>query len=314
MNDFSPQLTCYRPSGIAPFGGVAATLVLGCASGVLLGAVYAFLNHHDPLVYLNLVLTLFLAYLIGWILSKGVRKFQVRNTLVAAVMGASVFAVTYFVHWFVYLATVLVDFETDSPYDIATIADVVLVLVQNPEDAWMLIQEFNREGVWTLTSSSGTASDVIKGVPLTVIWIVEALILGYHAVKSPLEEAGKPYSERLGKWMEFKTLPTGIAFVENVENFKSAIARNDYSALTTLFSEEANIPPQDRKTRYRKYATVDLYPDPAEPYISVQNVTVKIKKKKEEVSTKNVIRYLKISPTVAQNIASALEPRVEESV
>jgi hypothetical protein len=306
MNDLSPRLTCYQPSGIAPIGGVVVTLFTGSVAGIFFGAVYAFLNHHDPLVYLNIILTLIWSFLIGNTIAKGIHKHHIRNAPVAAAMGAFAFAVTYIVHWFVYVSTVIIDFETDSPYDIAMIAEVAFSLMKDPKETWALIQEFNGEGVWSLSHSSGSQSEV-NGLFLSAVWAAEALVLCYYCVKAPLDEVGRPYSERLGKWMEPQVLPYPIAFIEDEQGFKNSVARNDYSALTSLCSddEEENGATQDKKTRYRKYATITLYQDPSEPYISVQNVSVKIKKREGDVSTKNVVQYLKISPTVAQNIVTA---------
>jgi hypothetical protein len=296
------SLTCYRPSGIAPFGGVLATLLGGCAAGVIIGAVYAFLNHHDPLIYLNVLLTIFSGYLLGLIVSKGVRKFHIRNTFAAGVIGAAVFAVAYSVHWFVYLATVLADFETDTPYDIGMIAQIVMELARDPEWAWSVVQEFNSEGVWSI-SRSGT---VVKGVFLSAVWAAEAIVLCFCSVSAPFGAAGEPYSERLGRWMEPEALPAPIAFIENVTDFENAAARGDYSALTAAAPEDEE--PQEQGGHWSKYATVILYPDSYEPYVSVKNVSVKMKKKKEDVSTADVVDYLKIPPKVAQDIATALTP------
>jgi hypothetical protein len=308
MNGNPSQLACYRPSGVAPLAGTAATLLTGCAAGVLLGAVYAFLNHHDPLAYLNIVLLLLWSYLTGSITAKGIRKFHIRSVAAAAVTGVLVLAVTYSVHWFVYIATVIADIETDTPFDVVAIGKFAIYLMRHPETAWEWIRAFNSEGVWTLSSGSSRNGSAVKGVLLSAIWAAEAVVLCYMSVKIPVDEAGKPYSERLGKWMEARPLPIAIAFIEDVNRFKNAVAHGDYSALTTPFLVGAeDDAAEDLKKSVIKYAVAVLYPDPSEPYISVENVTVvKVKKSKDSVSSKNVVRYLKISPTTAQSITEAL--------
>jgi hypothetical protein len=304
MDNLTPQLTYYRPSGVAPLGGTLALLLVGAAAGPLFGAIYAFVNHHDPLIYLNVLLALFGGKLAGWALSKGIRAFRIRSVLAALAIGIFVFLAAYVTHWFVYLATVMIDFETDAPYDIAAIAEFALILAQTPEAAWELIQAFNTEGIWSI-SGSGSPLEV-KGVFLAAAWLAEALVLCYYTVKAPLEAAGAPYSERLDRWMEPRKLPSAIAFVENAQDFKNAVARSDYSALTTLFPNDAN------DAAERKYATAVLYSDLSEAYVTVENVSVKTKKKKEDVSAKNVVRYLKIPPAAAQNIENALKARPQE--
>ncbi|MDR1048159.1 MAG: hypothetical protein LBL51_00255 [Synergistaceae bacterium] len=295
MDSFSTNLNCYRPSGAFPPAGIAAFFV-GAAAGVLLAPVYAFANYHIPLVYLNVLLLWGFGLLLGWIVSWGVRKFHVRNPLAAAVMGVAVFAAAYSVHWFFYLATVLVDGMTDSPYDVEAIADFALALMKDPAEAWELLWALNEEGVWSLSGSSSSSNLAVKGLELAAIWLGEALVLLFLAVKKPWEEAGKPYSERLDAWMEAKDLPVSVAFVENREEFGRAVGRGDYSALTTP------LPPSEEV----KYAKVRLYSDALDPCVSVENVSVTKKKKKETVSKKEVVRYLKISPTAASDISRAL--------
>ncbi|MDR1874991.1 MAG: hypothetical protein LBQ90_08290 [Synergistaceae bacterium] len=271
---------------------------MGVAGGSLLAVVYAFVNHHDPLLYLNVLLVCGFAFSLGWIVSRGIHKFHIRNVPVAAVTGGLVFVAAYAVHWLVYVATVIVDWETNSPYDVTMILQVALAFLQDPQELPEVIQALNREGVWSMRTSSPMA---VRGVLLSVLWLAEALVLCYYAVKKPMEEAGKPYSERCDKWMDAQDLPTPAAFIEDVEGFKNALERNDYSALTTPPSPAVDVGGDNVK-----YATVVLYPDPFDPCLSVRNVSVQAKKKKRETSTKNVVQYLKISPTVARNISLAL--------
>jgi hypothetical protein len=300
MDSLLPRLNYYRPSGIFPPAGIA-TLFGGCAGGAALGAVYAFANYHIPLVYLNVLLLLGFAASLSWLGSWGVRKFHVRNAYAAAVMGAGIFLAAYTVHWTFYIATVVVDWTTDSPYDAAAIFNLAVDFMRNPTESWELIEILNETGVWNISSAPGRSSQSgleVKGIELTVIWIAEALVLLYFAVRKPWEEACKPYSERQGEWMKSTDLPAFIPFIENSEEFKHAVNRGDYSALITPLpaSEEPLL----------KYAKIRLYSDALDPYITVQNVSISKKKKKETVSEKNVVRCLKISPITAADISSAL--------
>jgi len=304
MNDFSPQLTYYRPSGITPVPGAVATLVLSAVAGSLLGAVYAFVNHHDPWLYINVFLVVGFGFSLSWIVSLGVRKFRVRNVLVAAITGFLVFAAAWITHWFFYVSTVIVDLNTDSPYDAAAIVEIAFDLMRDPESTWELILELNREGLWSLAGSSG-GELAPQGIVLALLWSAEALVLCYFSVKKPWDEASRPYSERLDRWMDPQTAPAPVAFIENVDDFKNAVSRNDYSALTTPLPSAV-----DEENENTKYATLDLYSDSFDSYVSVQNVSIKLKKKakgrakkrKEDVTKKEIIRYLKIPSEIARTI------------
>jgi hypothetical protein len=314
------QLSCYRPSGAAPAAGILAIFAGGIAAGIVLGAVYAFTNHHDPILYLNIALVFLFGWALGTIVSKGIRSFRIRSRAAAAIIGLAVFAAAYFSHWCVYIPTVLADYDKDiSSYDVPVILEAAVELVQYPEEAWKWIRRLNERGVWTMTSpGSSTPGLEIKGMSLGLIWLAEAVILCYYSVKTPWNEAGKPYSERQGKWLDAKELPARIAFIENEEEFLNALARNDYSALT------APLPEGEKSARHAKYAAVTLYSDSFEPYVTVKNVSISGRQAKqagglgkkimsrltasprEETSARDVVRYLKITPTTAQNISSAL--------
>ncbi|MDR3354338.1 MAG: hypothetical protein LBO21_04820 [Synergistaceae bacterium] len=298
MDSLSPQLNYYRPSGVFPPAGIV-TLIVGVAAGSVLGALYAFINHHIPLIYLNLLLLGVFASLLGWIGSWGVHKFHVRNAYAAALMGAVIFLAAYTVHWFFYIATVIADFETDSPYDVAAIFDIALDLMRNPEDVWEFIRDLNEYGIWSI-SRPGSSNEIdVNGIWLTVAWLCEALTLMYTAIKKPWEEARRPYSERQGKWMEPKYLPILIAFIENLDEFKRAVVRGDYSSLTTPLTISDDAP-------LLKYAKVCLYPDTQSPCVSVINVSVSLKKNKENVTEIYVVKCLKIPPATATDISNAL--------
>ena len=304
MQDFSPNLNYYRPSGAAPIGGVLLTLALGVAAAFPIAFLYAFINHHDPILYLNILLAVGFGFVLGWVVSKGIHKFRIRNAFIALTIAVVVFAVAYVVHWFVYVSAVIVDWETDAPYDVLLIARYALDLFEAPGTFLEILKEMNHEGIWSISSSSGRSSaTAVNGVFLTAIWIAEALVVFYNAVKKPLDETRKPYSERSEEWLKPQEMVLPIAFVANKAAFESSLARNDYSALTTP------LPPlsgNEAEAQELNHATVTLYNDPFDPCITVSNVTVKQKKKKTDVSTKAVVRYLKVSPSVAQNIASAL--------
>jgi hypothetical protein len=294
------------------------TLVVGGVCGMVLAAVYAFVNHHDPILYVNILLAGGFGWTLGWIVSKGVRKFRVRNKAAAGVIALVVFAAAYAVHWPVYLGTVFVDQDRRlSSYNVQAILEVATELAREPEATWGIIRSLNQDGIWSISRPGSSRSGLrVSGIFLALVWLGEALIICWFAVKKPVEEAGKPYSQRQERWLEPETLPARVAFVENVEEFLNALARNDFGALTTPLPADVPNP---------KFAQVTLFSDAFEPYVSVQNVTstdTNVKKKsdglgkkifgwfvggsKETDTTAEVLRYLKISPTVAQNIANAL--------
>jgi hypothetical protein len=299
MNGNEKRLAFYHPSGTSPFSGIILTLAAGIAGGSILGAVYAFSNHHDPLIYINILLAGIFGTALGWLLSACVRRFRIRSVAVAAIIGIIAFSAAYAVHWAFYISTVLVDFADGfSSFDIKTIADIACSYLANPRDAVEMIMEINRNGVWSISGRSSSGGAAVSGIALAAIWIAEAVFILYFVVKQPAEQAGKPYSERMDKWLDAQRLGAFVPFVEDKKAFENALASGDFSSLETPmpFQEEG----------YTRYATVTLYPDPSEPYISVVNTTVSVKKKKRDSSSSDVVKYLKVSSLVAKNISDAL--------
>jgi hypothetical protein len=174
-------------------------------------------------------------------------------------------------------------------------------MAAEPDIAWEFLKAVNENGIWLLAGRSGRGGIGVKGFVLTAIWIAEALTILYLTVLLPRDRARRPYSERKGDWMTPVTFPKRVAFIDDIASFNSAISKGDYGALVT----PAVRAPDD--SAESKYAYVTLYQDILEPFVSVENVAEKFKKKKRKGWSKNVVvKYLKISPSAAQNIKEAL--------
>jgi hypothetical protein len=292
-------------------GGAVLTFLKSAVAGVVLSAVYAFANYHNPIVYLNVLLNWGFGCVLGWLIARDIYRFHVRNVFAAGLIAFAVCVVSYVTHWLFYTATVIVDLKS---YDVTEIVKVVFLLLENPEAWWGVILGLNEGGVWSLgrLGSSGGGL-VMKGPLLTVIWAAEALVLCWFSIKRSVEQAGAPYSERGQDWIPPKELPKPAPFVEDIEGFKNAAARGDCSALTQ---------PSEVWKEF-SHAAVTLYADPFEPYVSVKNVSNSIKEPKKsgvipqifrwlsgssdkEASFRCVVRYLKISPATAREIENSL--------
>jgi len=318
------------------------SLLMGSVAGVILGAIYAFGIFHSPLIYLNFILTGALGFALGIVVTLGVDYFHIRNRAVAVFIGLIVFCVAYITAWLVYIPTVLAHFGNDtSSFDVPFILEWAYYFAQNPRLAFEWIQFINYNGVWTITSPGSRQPGIsMSGIILALIWLAEAAIICFITIMSPHEAAGKPYSERQGKWLVAKALPGVIAYVENRDAFLNAFVRGDFSALSTpLAVDESPAEGEEGEEAddvdFSQYATVTLYADSYEPYVTVQNVSRSVSQTKEQTqkpsggfgrkiwgwvkgwfstsssdddgtTITDVVNYLKISPTVAQNISNAL--------
>ncbi len=299
MNEFSPNYRFYTPSGVFSLPGALVTLIFGLVAAVPLAFLYSFGVYHVPSVYISFCLTLGLGWALGWIVSFGVVRFRIRNRAVAVSVALLAALAAYIIHWPAYVAVVLAR-ENDAGTNVPVILALASNLIQNPSDLIELIREIYEIGVWTIRSSSSGGGSTVNGLFLGAVWVAEfcavMLIPGYLAHN----KAGQPYSEQSEKWLVPLALPLPIAYVENLEALKSAFARNDFSALTTPLPQESNEPSDER------YAQVTLYRDIWTPYLSVTNVFFKGKGKKKKREEKEVVRFLSVTPSLAQNVASSL--------
>ncbi|MDR0851434.1 MAG: hypothetical protein LBN36_02950 [Clostridiales Family XIII bacterium] len=291
------RLDYYKPSGRAPAGGIVLTILLGIICGVILSAIYSVINYINPYVYLNVLLTFGFSILTGKILSFGIRKFQIRNIAVSIFISLVVFVIAYIAHWYFYLAVTLTDWETNSIFHFAIVAEYFGLLLQYPVDTLGLIHEINDAG-WSLSGrSTGSGGLPIHGILLTIIWFLEAVILVFFIITTPLNVVRTPYSERQNRWME-KLPDRLIPFIQEPEAFKHALGINDFRALTLPLTEvELNLPSGDQR-----YASVSVYTDQADAYITVANTFLKVKKKKKQKSENVIVKHLRVPLGVLKDI------------
>jgi len=322
------------------------TAIIGIIAGVIMGAVYGFAVFHNPIIYVNFLLTGAFGFAMGWVVSWGIGAFRIRNRSVAVFIALVVFSAGYAANWVVYVPTVRAHFSSaDSSFDIPLILDEAVWFAQHPRATLEWIQIIKENGVWSISTPGSSQPGIpMSGIFLALIWLIEALVIAYLAVALPKERAGEPFSERQGKWIPQKVLPGRIAFVENIDEFLNTFVRGDFSALftplatTPAASEEDDEDEDDSDGEPMRYASVTLYADSFEPYVTVQNVLrsgaaeqtaeqpvskpsggifkrtwswvkgwfVSSAEDEEGITISDVVQYLKISPTVSQNISNAL--------
>jgi hypothetical protein len=295
--DGTPRLVCYKPSGAAPPSGVILTTLGGCVLALVSGGLYGVTVSAVPSIYVNALLAWALGLLLGFIVSRGIAAFHVRNVSCAVISGIIVFMCAYVSHWFFYLAAYGITKLSEVPEVFGT----ARLLFENPRDAWEWIRFINEEG-WSMAGSSGNGEIAVNGWTLWAMWTAEALLIGYFSLAAPVRQARMPYSERRGMWMDAVELPKHAAFIDDADAFRASLSRGDYGALMTPLDTWS----APRETRGEKYAAVTVYPDSWDPYISVSNVTVKTRRKKRRVSAKNVVKYLKVPAEISIKIKDAL--------
>jgi hypothetical protein len=286
---------------------VIATLFIGAVVGIALSAVYAYIVFYDPFIYINALAILFFGALTGHVIAKGTHIFRIRSPFAAGLIGTVVFILAYTAHWFVYLSVIV----TDSAFQPAMIIQNAFKLMRNLPLAWSVVCYIYENGVWSLRSGSN-----VSGYFLLVVWAAEALALFVSLIVSSVDKTRSPYSERQDKWIDQEILPQPITYIEDKDEFKRALANGDFSALTVKFIPDDDAGGETAGGSGKQeinFATVTLYSDTPDSYVTIQNVSNTIaKNKRSKQSVDTVVQYLKIPQTVAQNIKFVLkEPLIK---
>lgn len=294
MSNYSTNLRFYVPSGEFSLFGAVVTLIVALAAAIPLSFLYALGVLHVPSVYISIILTLGLAYVLAVIVTVGAKKLRIRNSVVGMLIAFLAGLTAYIFHWPAYVAMLLAD-SNEAAFDFPVIFDILRQIIEQPEGLPDIIKNILEVGVWSLGNSANAPA--VNGPFLLIIWIIEFLIFVLAPVFWVKNNLAQPYSEKSGKWLKASEMPLPIAYVEEVSAMERAFAMNDFEALSQPLPDEAIA---------EKYALVTVYYDDFTSFVTVTNVILSGSGKKQKKKEKIVFKFLAVSPEVAQKTASAL--------
>ncbi len=182
--------THYKHSGKSPIGGVALTLVVGSAGGVLLGGLYAALIYWIPFVFLLFILTLGLGGLLGAMAGGLAAAGKIRHNGVTTLLAFVVSAVAYYTHWVVWVYLMM--------------GDAFFAL----EDLWFLMRGIAETGPWAVFGWTPT------GGALWTIWAIEGVVIVGMGAAGAHVATDVPFCEATNQWTEENTLGTRFRAVD----------------------------------------------------------------------------------------------------
>jgi hypothetical protein len=163
---FGPKLY-YQHSGQFSAAGLVIAFVRGLIVGLFCAWLYAWLDHWNPFVYINLFASLAFGALVGLAAESALASHKCRNVPLTGLVAFLAILVPYYVSWAVWLRALL---------DVSTIT-----LLLHPATMWQVILEVNEKGASTLRGS------VVNGVPLWIVWILEAVFIMGAAVLTAVQ-------------------------------------------------------------------------------------------------------------------------------
>lgn len=275
----------YKASGKAPISGILLMLIGGTIAGILLSIVYIALQWFIPFIYLNLFIAIGFGIGTYMALVFLLKKGKVRNPSIAVAIAFIVTIISYYSQWALYLSLLLQSsgggsFFVKTSFNL----DTFLYEFMHPFDIMNNIKTLVGIGTFTLKGS------VVKGGFLVFIWIIEALLIIAIAPIFISGNAKEPFSELQDNWMEEKTLPINLKFIEkeNLQNFKNELEKGNYLPLLELKNN-------DNPNKYAVLKTYSIDGDDKQ-FLSIENVEITYNSKNEEKKDEtDVVKYLQIA-------------------
>jgi len=179
----SESFQTYRHSGKFAVQGPVLTLAAAVAAAVPLGYAYAYLMKWIPFIYLNVLITGGYGFLFG-LLAAVVAKFgKVRNTGLAVILGLLAGAIALYFAWNGHVHSLIRD-ERPWLFMPAEVVNVMQILYE--------------QGSWGMRSGGN-----VTGIPLAIVWIVEAGIIIGLSVFVPFGMiADTPFCEKSQCWLD----------------------------------------------------------------------------------------------------------------
>ena len=225
----------YRHSGKITLYGLALALIVPAITAFPLGFIYAYLLKWIPFVYLNVLLTgglgFVVGFLTGWLLKIG----KVRNNSLAAICGLCAGFFALYFDWNGHVSSLI----KQAP------------ILCTPHQIMVVAKVLYKEGSWGMRSGGA-----VTGIPLAIVWFVEAgIIIGVSTLVSYAMISKIPFCERTGCWLdETKTISTFEAFKDpiHVEALKARdlsplsearprpTGASEFGRLTVKFSSRCN--------------------------------------------------------------------------
>lgn len=153
----------YQHSGTVPIGGAIRTMIEGLAAATFLAIIYSYAINYIPIVYANIVGTLGFGAIIGWLVAHESKSTKIRNSVVPALIGLICGLAGLYVAW-------AVDLKARGG-----VPGLGLFGGLDPTILIPYIQWFYENGAWGIGKGGG----VVSGIPLGIVWLVEAgMIVG----------------------------------------------------------------------------------------------------------------------------------------
>lgn len=240
---------------------------------IFLGWLYS-LTNLIPIIYLNFLPTIGLGLAIALSIQTAGKLFKITTRKMRFYLTIFSLIIVYYSHWVAFILFIV----TGSIPNLMEFINYFFY----PQNFFSTIAEINKIGAW----SFGTMNTPVNGMILTIVWIIEALIIFFIAIRYTLIFPENPFSEKFNKWYTKLTLDYDF---DSFYTEEKIIANLKEQGIELILNTEKGLA--------YKHSKVSIFylKNEENQYLSIDNIFIEVRNK----SKRNITPML--SPTKITN-------------
>ena len=287
----------YKPSGKANSISFLYLLLAICIAVPILALAYTYAILYIPIIYLNILCVVGIAFGLAFVASFVIGLGKVRNTMIAFLFGLIIGIASLYFSWVIWIY----DHINASAFNNVS----HLELLQDPFGLWDVTWQINNVGTWAIGRS---ASANISGTMLTVVWILEAAAMILPPIFFAYSKAREPYLEDDNAWADTTKIGP-FEFIEDKETLKKQLETKNYQSLLEMkpVSDENDSSHGILTLHHNKKRTHGK-----EFYLSVINMKERIDKKGNVTYDEtSLIQFIRIPQEIGQQLIAKIETSIQ---
>ncbi len=299
----------YKASGQYTAGNVAIFLAGGLGIGFLLGAAYIYLLGLISNMLLRSLVVVGYVFSISGSLIWLVRKTKIRNTRIVLLVTVLILFISYYSSWVFFVNLVQDSWQKGAKEVWAYHLQFPLLLERwwelfvSPVALFSAIVDILPYGSLSING------EILKGIPLLIVWIGEFLLLFFVPLYHVVYRAGRPYEEEKKRWLPTKEEWT-VNYVESYREVRNGVRKQDLQPLFEALEDLSFYQLQGQES----YAIIEFYRKGKYigPYITITNVkAVQAGPRKLDHKAIVVVKMLDIGAEAAAELYARIKKEYE---
>jgi len=278
----------YKPVDNSNPINIGLAFVICLMLSLFLGWVYS-LTVLIPIIYFNWFITIGFGFVMAISLQVLAKLLKIRERKIRLYLIIFSLVIAYYSHWIAYLLIL-------GLQKIPTVFEFLNYWIY-PKYFFSNISELNRTGAWSI----GVSGLFVKGLVLTLIWIVEALILFFIGITYTNKFPQNPFSEMLNKWYPKFTLEYDFAAIYSKNKIISDFKDNGIDLIFNMDRGLAN-----------KYTSISIFylEGESKQYLSIDTISIGTKNGSSK-NTTSVLKPIEINTIEAKKLMSKFGTKKE---